>query len=63
MKTVDLRLYECSQYEHTLHNLYTTSSISKTTGTNVDPYNPIRGEKYLIKKSRLLKKVLQGFSG
>ena len=35
---------------------------SKTTGINVDPYNPIRGEKYLIKSPDYLK-VLQGFSG
>ena len=35
---------------------------SKTTGTNVDPYNPIRSEKYLIESPDYLE-VLQGFSG
>ena len=34
---------------------------SKTTGINVDPYNPIRGEKYLIKRQHILMKFFEIF--
>ena len=35
---------------------------SKTAGSKVDPYNPIRSEKYLVESPEHLE-VLQGFSG